>query len=936
MNKLVKVAGLMLLSIAFVESYGQGYRSIKKNSDLLYHTTKSLNSSDIKGYLEHLPPDYYDNPTKQYPMIIFLHGSGERGNGDSQLFKAAKHGPPKEVERLGSLCFTVNGQEECFIVLSPQLEPGNWSDAAQQPFWDHVYNGPDNYRFDPNRVYLTGLSLGGNGVWRRSYQGNNIPNKLAAMAPIAGWGNNSKACIVAENEIPIWAFHGINDGTVNYDRGYSMFNAVDKCANAASTTERIFTTIQGGHNIWFDIYKPDNSIRTPNLYQWFLTQNLDGTVTNGNESPTVDAGDSIITDVSAPEVQVTASASDPDGTIINYNWKKLIGPNVTISDSNKPTMKLTDLQAGVYEFRITVKDDDGATSSDRVNVIIDDLTVESSGEINERTSSDGMSYLEYLPELYDQTEPLPVIIYLHTSEAEGSIPTVILNEGPFKYLNQGEVLSQSEQIIVLAPQVQMGNGFKKGELQRFYDYMLNEYSVDENRVYIIGADEGATDLAYRLTDISNVTADRWAAAAIISGNAPASIGCDIGNTDISLYIGHSTTDSKYDYNKAQSLFSITGSCSNGDMLFTTLSGNHDDAIDNALNPNSSDLYAWLLSHTRGEEIPDTTEEDSTPGVVNEKVTNKGVSYLEYLPPSYNPDLKYPAIVYFHSEGAEGEDLNLIRGEGPFYYIDQGENLCVGDECFVIFAFQVEVGSGFWKGKTDKFYDYLVNNYNLDPDRIYLTGYDDGASNALSRLADNTNTPNRWAAIAAVGYKVNETHGCNIAASGANFYLAHSVDDEIDPFEVAQSFADAVDQCTSQEVLFKSLTGSHSQSWETVYDPTSTDLYTWLLGHQTSFVNQSTVGNFGAEINVDRSIGSEDELRVGLAKRDYLVKGDILKVDFANRAASQINVFSLDGRLIVKEYLRGAVSLDKLEGSVYLYNITDESGVTIQRGKILKY
>ena len=168
MKKIIKGLGIVLLCTITWQGFGQGYRSITKNSDLLYHETKNLGAPEIGGYLEHLPPDYYDNPTKEYPMIIFLHGLGERGNGNTQLYKAAKHGPPKEVERLGSLCFTVDGVEECFIVLSPQLITNNWSDGAQEAFWDHVYNGPDNYRFDRDRVYLTGLSLGGNGVWKRS------------------------------------------------------------------------------------------------------------------------------------------------------------------------------------------------------------------------------------------------------------------------------------------------------------------------------------------------------------------------------------------------------------------------------------------------------------------------------------------------------------------------------------------------------------------------------------------------------------------------------------------------------------------------------------------------------------------------------------------------------------------------------------------------
>lgn len=1158
MERIIKLLSIVLLCAICGAGFGQGYRSITKNSDLLYHTTKSLDAPDLNGYLEHLPPDYYDNPTKKYPMIIFLHGLGERGNGEAQLYKAAKHGPPKEVERLGSLCFTVNGEEECFIVLSPQLNFSHWSDGAQEPFWDHVYNGPDNYRFDPDRVYLTGLSLGGNGVWRRSYNANNSPNRLAAMAPVAGWGNNDKGCIAANREIPIWAFHGINDGTVNYERGYSMFTAVDRCADPSSPTTRIFTTIQGGHGIWSDIYKPDNSIRTPNLYQWFLTQNLNGSSEPANVNPVVDAGQDIETSDMVPQVTITAQASDSDGTIASYNWQKLSGPSVTISNANQATVTLRNLNEGEYTFRVTVVDNLGATASDEVEVNVTPFVIENVDEIVTKTSSDGLNYLEYLPADYETSSDMPLIIYLHTATAEGTSPTVILQEGPMKFLNEGSVLSTTEQVVVVAPQIVSGEYFRKSQISNFYDYLLNEYKVDPNRIYIIGADEGATDLAYRLRD-TDVQPDRWAAAALIASNTPASIGCLIGNTDVNLFVGHSDADEKYSYTKAQSLFDAVDGCNNADMLFQDYSGNHDTSMDNAFDPNTSNLYSWLLSHSLGESAPrpssfevnhkmsgdgqpyleylptgydqsstypalvylhskdaegtnlnliknegpfyyidngndlcvdgecylvfapqipvgssfqkrelldfynylsatynldldrmyivgaDEGASDLTfrlgdnngfpdkwaaaalvagngpassgciagrgnvnlysahssndevydytkaqnlfnaidgcssglmefqslsgnhntsirnafdpnssnlyawlldktlgggsapappvPGTITERISSDNAAYLEYLPPGYDPSQEYPVLVYFISENVKSNNLSSIRNEGPFYFADNGKEICVDGECFIVLAPQIDPGSGFWKGRTDRFYDYIISEYNVDQDRIYLSGFGDGGSNALVRIADDTNSPNRWAAAAAAGYKLDQLLACNIAASGANFYLSHSQNDEVNSFSKANSFATSLDFCGSQEVIFNVLTGDHQQTWRQVFDPETSDLYSWLLGETLSLVpNNTTVSNPG--ITLQRSINGVVVTET-LKQKDYTTNSGILEMTSPSNEAVRIRILDINGRIMIDEKVQSSIDVTGLKTAVYIYMVTDENDIPIQRGKILR-
>lgn len=167
------------------------------------------------GYLEYLPPDYASAQEK-FPLMIFLHGGGETGDGSAEsLTKVKAWGPPSFLDNY-DLCFTVDGKKECFIVLSPQLNPQlfDWRTTVDLLI-DHVMNGPDGYKFDPDRVYLTGLSRGGMGVYEFAASSYNIDKKLAAIVPIAAWSENTlDGCIISARKIPVWAFHGQLDTVV--------------------------------------------------------------------------------------------------------------------------------------------------------------------------------------------------------------------------------------------------------------------------------------------------------------------------------------------------------------------------------------------------------------------------------------------------------------------------------------------------------------------------------------------------------------------------------------------------------------------------------------------------------------------------------------------------------------------------------------------------
>src|SRR3982751_1402175 len=144
--------------------FGLGLLSF--NVILSQQVAKTIPSSSspegLIGFLQFTPPDY---GSQKHPLIIFLHGIGERGNGTSQINSVANNGTPYYCARGASMKFTANGQTSSFVVLSPQL-------STQYGYWPTYYvkemiaYAKANLQIDPNRIYITGLSLGGGGTWR--------------------------------------------------------------------------------------------------------------------------------------------------------------------------------------------------------------------------------------------------------------------------------------------------------------------------------------------------------------------------------------------------------------------------------------------------------------------------------------------------------------------------------------------------------------------------------------------------------------------------------------------------------------------------------------------------------------------------------------------------------------------------------------------------
>ena len=193
------------------------------------------------GYLLYLPSDYEERD--RWPLLLFLHGSGERGN---DLERVKRHGPPKRIAA---------GKQFPFIVVSPQCPKGQWWQPVE--LIALVDSIAKNYKVDEDRLYVTGLSMGGFGTWAlAAYR----PHRFAALAPICGGGEVYWAEDLAH--LPIWAFHGAKDRGVPLRRSREMVDAINKEGGHAKLT----VYPEAGHDAWTETYN------NPKLYEWLLRQ----------------------------------------------------------------------------------------------------------------------------------------------------------------------------------------------------------------------------------------------------------------------------------------------------------------------------------------------------------------------------------------------------------------------------------------------------------------------------------------------------------------------------------------------------------------------------------------------------------------------------------------------------------------------------------------
>ncbi len=196
------------------------------------------------GYVKYLPKDYDEG--KKYPLVIFLHGAGERGE---DLDHAMRHGYMKYVRE--------EGKEYPFIFVAPQCPADKYWGCYTESLLAFIDYVTETLPVDTDRIYLTGLSMGGTGTWMLAMADT---NRFAAIAPICGSGIVWNGGCLAK--LPIFIYHGDCDDIVPITESIGMLRAVNK--NGGKAQMKICYGV--GHNAWDYAYTDDS------LLEWLLSQ----------------------------------------------------------------------------------------------------------------------------------------------------------------------------------------------------------------------------------------------------------------------------------------------------------------------------------------------------------------------------------------------------------------------------------------------------------------------------------------------------------------------------------------------------------------------------------------------------------------------------------------------------------------------------------------
>lgn len=194
-----------------------------------------------------LPDAYAREPNRRWPLLLFLHGAGERGQ-DFDL--ATTHGPMKERRA---------GRELPFVIAAPQVPEGErWTVGRVAAALDAVIEAT---RVDLDRIYITGLSMGGFGTWEAIER---MPERFAAAVPICGGGN--PLGLAAARDVPVWTFHGAQDDVVPLAATEWMVRSLREVGGDVRCT----VYPDAAHDSWTQTYA------NPELYTWLLRHRRSG------------------------------------------------------------------------------------------------------------------------------------------------------------------------------------------------------------------------------------------------------------------------------------------------------------------------------------------------------------------------------------------------------------------------------------------------------------------------------------------------------------------------------------------------------------------------------------------------------------------------------------------------------------------------------------
>lgn len=313
-------------------------------------------------FLLYTPPGY-SSSTSTFPLLLSLHSRGEVADDLTELTS-------KNPEDMPSRLIYLNRwpQNLPFIVLTPQLRPEEGDpDPKWGPQWppelvDEVVRYVTSiFRVDLQRIYVTGMSKGGIGTWNYT---SAHPEKVAAIIPISGRSDLTKACAV--KNIPAWVFHGDGDDLVTPQYSIDMVNAINACQPPGVYKPHLNILHARNHNGWNEVYNGSSGYK---VYEWLLKFRKGDT---SNKTPYVNAGPDLRIKLRNDPLHIMGDFFDADGEVTNVIWKQTGGTPLILDNTGSEILKLSGLTTGLYEFELTVTDDKGGQSSDKVSLQITD------------------------------------------------------------------------------------------------------------------------------------------------------------------------------------------------------------------------------------------------------------------------------------------------------------------------------------------------------------------------------------------------------------------------------------------------------------------------------------------------------------------------------------------------------------------------------------
>jgi len=207
------------------------------------YAQSSLKPAIKCNYLLYLP-EGYNNSDQNFPLLVYLHGKSHRGN---DLNKLKGYGLPRLIDK---------GNNYAFIIASPQCPDTTY--WARVNWFDSLYSDlTSKYRIDPNRIYLTGISMGGYGSWQAALD---FPDRFAAIVPLCG-GCSDSTDLCSIKDLPVWTFHGTKDNIVPIHETEYIVERLKKCGSNVR-----FTRIENaGHDI-------TSEFENKEIYDWLIQQ----------------------------------------------------------------------------------------------------------------------------------------------------------------------------------------------------------------------------------------------------------------------------------------------------------------------------------------------------------------------------------------------------------------------------------------------------------------------------------------------------------------------------------------------------------------------------------------------------------------------------------------------------------------------------------------